>query len=166
MDLLNCPFKEEQFDVIIALNVLEHIKDDHIAIKNIYRMLKPNGILIIEVPAGPNLYDVYDSYLMHFRRYSKDQVYKLIEKNNLKVIYHRNIGCLVYPAFFLTKKINRIKYGIHGEKAFDKKIIVKKNINSTNDNKLFELFTKFEENYIDSTNFPGIRFFAVAKKMV
>ena len=86
MDILNCPFKEEQFDVVIALNVLEHIKDDHLAMKNIYKMLKPNGIVIIEVPAGPNLYDVYDSYLMHFRRYSKNQIYNLFKKNNLNVI--------------------------------------------------------------------------------
>ena len=164
MDILNCPFKEEQFDVVIALNVLEHIKDDRLAMKNIYRMLKPNGIVIVEVPAGPNLYDVYDSYLMHFRRYSKNQIYNLFKENSLKVMHHRNIGCLVYPAFFLTKKINRYRYGINGEKADDKKNIVKEKINSTNKNILFELITKLEENYIDSKNLPGIRFFAVAKK--
>ena len=135
-----------------------------LAMKNIYKMLKPNGIVIVEVPSGPTLYDVYDSYLMHFRRYSKNQIYSLFKKNSLKVIYHRNIGCLAYPAFFLTKKINRYKYGKNGEKADNKKDIVKEKINSTNENKLFEIIIKLEENYIESRNFPGIRFFAVAKK--
>ena len=52
------------------LNVLEHIEDDNEALMQAKRILKPGGILVLEIPAGPHLYDIYDKFLRHFRRYN------------------------------------------------------------------------------------------------
>ena len=68
-DLLQCPLPSAIFDAIVILNVLEHIEDDVAAMKQLHRLLKPGGVVIAEVPAGPNLYDAYDEALRHFRRY-------------------------------------------------------------------------------------------------
>jgi ubiquinone/menaquinone biosynthesis C-methylase UbiE len=38
---------------------LEHIEDDREAIKQVYRILKPGGVAVIEVPAGPQLFDIF-----------------------------------------------------------------------------------------------------------
>ena len=79
-DLLQCPLPDESVDVLVMLNVLEHIEDDVLALRNAYKLLKPGGSLVIEVPAYQYLYDSYDAQLHHFRRYtssalaSKDHV--------------------------------------------------------------------------------------------
>jgi len=49
-DLLSLPFPDESYDVVYASHVLEHIKDDMKAIREINRVLKPNGVAILPVP--------------------------------------------------------------------------------------------------------------------
>ncbi|MDD3407435.1 MAG: methyltransferase domain-containing protein [Methanomicrobium sp.] len=52
MDLTSMGYKTNSFDIIICYHVLEHIKNDSDAINEIYRILKPNGIAILQVPFG------------------------------------------------------------------------------------------------------------------
>ena len=59
-DLVNCPLPDQSVDAVIMVNVLEHIKEDVQALRHVFRILRPGGVLILEVPAGPHLYDVYD----------------------------------------------------------------------------------------------------------
>ena len=49
-DICSLPFKNEQYDLIFCNHVLEHIPDDHKAIKELYRVLKKGGTLIAQVP--------------------------------------------------------------------------------------------------------------------
>ena len=65
------------FDSIFALNVVEHIEEDALALKNCHKLLKPNGHLIILVPAFQFLYNRFDKELEHFRRYSKKSLNKI-----------------------------------------------------------------------------------------
>ncbi len=67
-DLLN--LKSYLFDTVISLNVLEHIEDDILTLKNIYEILIPNGQLVLIVPAFPSLYGTMDKAIGHYRRYT------------------------------------------------------------------------------------------------
>ena len=58
------------FDTVFALNVVEHIENDKLAIENCIHLLKPGGKLIILVPAFQSLYNQLDKELYHFRRYT------------------------------------------------------------------------------------------------
>ena len=49
-DLISTNFKDEYFDLIICNHVLEHIEDDKSALNEMYRILKYNGISILQVP--------------------------------------------------------------------------------------------------------------------
>jgi SAM-dependent methyltransferase len=49
-DICDLPFKENQFDVILCNHVLEHIPDDKKAMEELYRVLKPGGWAILQVP--------------------------------------------------------------------------------------------------------------------
>jgi len=68
------------FDSVFALNVVEHIEDDHLAIQNMYSLLKPGGQMTILVPAYQSLYNAIDHSLEHFRRYTKKTLSQLMGK--------------------------------------------------------------------------------------
>jgi SAM-dependent methyltransferase len=106
-DLVKCPLPDESVDVVVLLNVLEHIKDDVDAVRQLWRILKPGGAVVLEVPAGPQLYDVYDKVLMHFRRYKLSGLQRLLTDNGLSVVHASCLGALLYPGFAWVKKKNR-----------------------------------------------------------
>lgn len=69
----------QKFDCIISCNVLEHIEDDKQAINNLYKMLRPGGILILQLPACPFLFNEVDKSIYHYRRYTVNSL-----RNKLK----------------------------------------------------------------------------------
>lgn len=85
-DITKNPLKNIKFDNIIMLNVLEHIQNDFLAIKNTFKLLNKNGIVYIEVPAHQFLYDDYDKKLFHFRRYSIVDFEKKLIKAGYKIM--------------------------------------------------------------------------------
>ena len=110
-------FKKNSFDTILYLDVIEHIKKDKEEIKKAYRLLKPNGTLIICVPAFQFLYSLYDKKIGHFRRYSKADFKILLKKckiNKYKMRYFDFIGfCLILLSNFFTKdNLNNFSFKI------------------------------------------------------
>ncbi len=94
-----------QFDLVFALNVVEHIKDDQLAIDNIKKLLKPGGKIFILVPAYQALYNNFDEALEHYRRYNKKSLNKLYEKAGLEILnsYYFNLAGIA--GWFFTGKI-------------------------------------------------------------
>lgn len=64
----------ESFDTVICLNVVEHLADDHEALRNIWNVLEEGGRAIVLVPNGPKLFGTLDEVLGHCRRYTEDQL--------------------------------------------------------------------------------------------
>lgn len=81
-----CPALIGRFDTVFALNVVEHIKDDGLAIANARRLLKAGGQLIVLVPAFQILYNSFDKELEHFRRYTRTSAKKLFRAQGLEVM--------------------------------------------------------------------------------
>ena len=102
--IADSPLPSNTYDAMVLLNVLEHIEDDNAAVAHIARMLKPGGVAVIEVPAGPGLFDDYDRELKHFRRYTLQGLCKIIESAGLKVERRNYLGALIYPAFYFAKR--------------------------------------------------------------
>lgn len=75
------------FDSIFALNVIEHIDDDHLAVENCHKLLAPGGRLILLMPAYPALYNRFDKELGHCRRYTGQSMHHLLSTNfqNIKI---------------------------------------------------------------------------------
>ena len=92
-------------DIVTCINVLEHIKDDQKALENIYKILKPNGLLILIVPALPYIYGTLDELVEHYRRYTKDKLNRKINQANftLKKQYFMNFFGIV--TWFLAGKV-------------------------------------------------------------
>jgi len=93
------------FDTVFALNVVEHIKDDELAISNCKKLLKKDGKLLILVPAYPKLYNKMDSQLQHYRRYTSKTLKHLFEINNLKVKRSFYINFAGIPGWYIWGKI-------------------------------------------------------------
>lgn len=73
MDAQNLSFKE-RFDVMIASDCLEHLQYDEQALNSWFKHLKPNGKLIVFVPAFMFLWSQHDADNMHYRRYTKKEL--------------------------------------------------------------------------------------------
>lgn len=110
-------FIKKKYDSILYLDVLEHIKQDQIEIKNAYKCLKKNGYLIINVPAYNHLYSKFDKDVGHFKRYQKKDIKLICKKlnlNKLELRYYDSIGYILS----LLSKITSSNY----KKNFEKKI--------------------------------------------
>ena len=90
------PDYTSKYDSVFALNVIEHIEDDNLAVKNCSLLLKANGILIILVPAYQALFNHFDTELGHYRRYTKKSLSSLIKEdfNILHLQYFNSVGIL------------------------------------------------------------------------
>lgn len=75
-----------KYDSILALNVLEHVRDDVLALQELYKMLKNGGILIVLVPCHKFLFNVIDEKLGHYRRYTKKELLCKINETNFTVV--------------------------------------------------------------------------------
>ncbi len=110
VDLANCQFNDNLFDAVTCLNVLEHIKDDVSAIKHLFRIIKRGGKLVITVPMGPELYDIYDEVHQHERRYKMSELKNKIKTAGFQILNRNYFGVFIYPGFFLVKKRNGWRY--------------------------------------------------------
>jgi len=81
--------KSVRADTVVCLNVLEHIRDDRLALKHMHHVLVPGGRAIFLLPAFEALYGPIDANLGHFRRYSKRPWRKLAEEVGFRVAVSR-----------------------------------------------------------------------------
>ena len=83
-----------RFDYVLSFEVLEHIEDDRGALKTWASWLKPNGHLVISVPAHQRRWTASDEWAGHYRRYEQAQVVSLIEASGFQV---RQTECYGFP---------------------------------------------------------------------
>jgi len=107
-DLMECPLPDNCVDAVVLLNVFEHIKEDDKGMQVLYRILKRGGVAILEVPAGSHLYDIYDEFLRHYRRYDMKSFKSLARNAGFEVLKASHLGFFVYPGFAFVKKKNRL----------------------------------------------------------
>jgi 2-polyprenyl-3-methyl-5-hydroxy-6-metoxy-1,4-benzoquinol methylase len=164
VDLTQNNLPPDFFDVVTCLNVLEHIKDDGLAFAQLFRIARDGGLVVVTVPAGPRLFDLYDKMLFHFRRYSLEELVKKAKNSGFKILKANYFACFVYPIFYLAKRWHQIQY--------EKKLLKKNKINfleELNSRGRFPLLTKiFEAELLlgKKLRYPfGIRAYIIAKKV-
>ena len=79
------PFEDESFDIVTALDVVEHLDDDIAGLKEMHRVLKKDGITLIFVPAFMWLWGVQDDVSNHRIRYTKKQIVKRLQKAGFEI---------------------------------------------------------------------------------
>jgi ubiquinone/menaquinone biosynthesis C-methylase UbiE len=88
MDARKLKFKNEMFDLIVALDVIEHIEGDIKVVNEIKRVLKKDGTILMSVPAFQQIYSKHDAILGHVKRYSKKEVRELFKEFKVKRLFY------------------------------------------------------------------------------
>lgn len=101
------PLSTDSFDAVISLDTVEHIPDDHAAVSEIKRILKPGGTFIINVPAYKWLWGPHDVALMHHRRYTRSQVIKLLRAEGFEVKWSSYSVFFLFPFVMLARLKDR-----------------------------------------------------------
>jgi SAM-dependent methyltransferase len=65
------PYADATFDLVTCLDVIEHTPDDGRSLRELRRVTKPGGRLVVTVPAHPALWSAHDEANRHFRRYTR-----------------------------------------------------------------------------------------------
>ncbi len=94
-----------RFDTAVCLNVLEHIKDDTLALRHMADLLEPGGKLILFVPAGQFLYGQLDAALLHHRRYDAEGLRRQVERAGLSVEMLQHMNPAGIPGWFLASRV-------------------------------------------------------------
>ena len=94
------------FTHFLLTDVLEHVENDEKFLKEIVSESDVNSVFIITVPALMSLWSGHDVQLKHFRRYSKIELYKLVEKSGLSVSSIRYTYSTVFPIAYLQRKLS------------------------------------------------------------
>jgi SAM-dependent methyltransferase len=80
------------FDLLLSLEVIEHVKDDRGALSEWRRYLKPGGSMILSTPAHHRRWNSADEWAGHVRRYERDELVKTIERSGFKVERVESLG--------------------------------------------------------------------------
>ena len=103
-----------KYDLVVTNSVIEHIKDDAKAIRNIYSLLRPGGIAIISVPINMKYYTEFDKKWGHYRRYSRKELMEKMISAGFRIKKTRYFAYPLLKWFYFAlylkaaKKRNRI----------------------------------------------------------
>lgn len=159
-DVRRMPFASNTFDVITAMDVVEHIDSDKAAMQEIYRVLRPGGRVFITVPAYRSLWSEHDEALHHYRRYTAPTVRDLMQRIGLNVERLSYTVTSLFPAIWVYRQVsNRIPKKADREKKADL-VPVSPPVNKA----LLDLL-RFENKLIQSMKLPfGLTVVCVARK--
>lgn len=99
------PFATERFDLIAALDVVEHIDDDLRSLELLHDRLTQDGLLLMTVPAYRWLWSSHDVFSHHKRRYSRTGFVALVEQAGLDVVYSTYFNSLLFPCAVVHLKL-------------------------------------------------------------
>lgn len=151
-------FPDNYFDVILAMDVIEHIEDDRSAIEEFERLLKPEGHLIITVPAYQWLWGVQDEVAHHFRRYTMSGLTDTINRSsNLKIVRKTYFNTFLFLPIAVVRILSKWFNLKERESDFD--------INSRFSNNIFYFIFNLEAYFLKFFSFSfGVSILLVLKK--
>jgi len=92
-----------QFDLVVAFDVLEHIESDETALQSWWQAIKPDGQLMITVPAYQWLWSAHDQALHHYRRYSVGELKAKLRKAGFAIQFISPFFWFTFPVVVLVR---------------------------------------------------------------
>lgn len=152
----NISYPDNNFDLVLALDIIEHVADDTKALAEIKRVLKPDGIAIFFVPAFMFLWGSTDVFSEHYRRYTRPELRSKIVAGGFTPIRFTYFNTLLFLPIAVWRLANRvIPLHAHSETELN---------NSFINSLLYGIF-RIEAFVLRFVNFPfGVSILAIARK--
>lgn len=106
LDALEMAFPDE-FDVVGAFDVLEHVDEDERALRGMQRALRPGGGLLLLVPQHPRLWSEMDAVAHHVRRYTRRDLAAKVARAGFEVVEASSFVSALLPAMVLSRAVRR-----------------------------------------------------------
>jgi SAM-dependent methyltransferase len=94
------PFTDASFDLVIALDLIEHLEDDEAALKELARVLAPGGQVIIFTPAYRFLWSLQDVVSHHYRRYTAADLRRKLDAAGFEIAKLSYANTLLFPLVY------------------------------------------------------------------
>lgn len=155
-DATNIKYQDDTFDLVLALDILEHIPDDKKALFEIHRVLKPGGIAIIFVPTFMFLWGVTDELSQHQRRYTVPELKEKTTNVRFSILRASYFNTLLFiPIAILRIFVRILKIKIKSENE----------LGSPKINQVLYYIFDFERKLLRFINFPfGVSALIVCEK--
>lgn len=159
-DIGSLPFKANNFNIVSVFDVLYHkgVKDDIGALKEIFRILKPHGILILTDSADMKLWSKHDIATHARERYTIPKLASRLKSAGFKIKKITYFNTVLYPLVFIMRKIDNL---------LNKDKIAVSNIRTANPLLNFALYSIFavESKLLKFCDLPfGVSILAIAEK--
>jgi len=105
------PFPDETFDLVTALDVIEHIDDDAGVVRELHRVLRPDGRLLVSVPAYPWMWGPQDDISHHKRRYVAKELRQVLEDADLALQRLTYFNTVLFPPIAAIRVLRPYKRG-------------------------------------------------------
>lgn len=105
----NIPVERESVDLICLFDVLEHVEEDEASLASMRRLLKPDGKVLLTVPAHQWLWSTHDEGLHHMRRYSRALLKRRIEHAGYRIEKLSYTNAALFPAAVLARMADRMR---------------------------------------------------------
>lgn len=102
------PFDKDTFDLVTALDVVEHIDDDLGALREMRRVIKPGGLLLLTVPAYAFLWGRQDDINLHKRRYVARELRGRLQAAGFEVKRLTYMNSILFPAIAAIRLVRHI----------------------------------------------------------
>ncbi|MFH0773111.1 MAG: class I SAM-dependent methyltransferase [bacterium] len=154
-DVEHLPFPNNTFNIVCVLDVLEHT-DENSSIKEIKRVLKNNGFVILTVPAFDWLWSKWDEILHHKRRYTKKQLENIFIKEDFEIKKITYIySFLIIPSLIIRKIKGLCQQSYSSDFQINNPIV----------NSLLLFLSKLEQKWINRYDMPfGTSVLCIAQK--
>ena len=100
---------ENEFDVVGAFDVLEHIDDDEEALARMLRAARPGGGVLVLVPQHPWLWSEHDEAVEHRRRYTRKELTSKAERAGIDIVEVTSFVTSLLPAMAVSRAIDRVR---------------------------------------------------------
>ena len=96
--VVELPFQDNSFGTVYSLDVLEHLDDDHAGMREVQRVCRPGGTILITVPAFRYLWSQHDVVNQHRRRYRAPELRDLVRDAGLQISLLSYSNTALFPA--------------------------------------------------------------------
>ncbi len=110
-DGASLPFADESFDLVTALDLLEHLPQEAGGLREMWRVLKSGGRMILFVPAFMFLWSDFDLFSGHHRRYTRPELRQRIERAGFEVVRISYFNTLLFPVVWGVRTVQNMVGG-------------------------------------------------------